>query len=536
MGIPKEPRQIMINLMYLVLTALLALNVSNEILNAFRVLTDSINKSNSSIDNKTTAVYDQIVANEKAPGKFEKVHPFKVKADSVKKAADSMVVYLGQWRDRVIAAAGGWDRDSSQEKGVWEKDSTPTRMDNIDATTNLLVDNKGGDTLRNKLRELRKYFLGIVNPKDAADIRPLMSLKVDTNVKPTDNNPTGNWSRGYFEHMPAIAACALLAKFQNDVRSSEALVINTLYDEAHLTDIKFDTITAIAVPKTTYALEGDKIEASILLAAFNKSNKPIVTVTQGGGSHKDAVNGIVPWETLAHGTGLQTVKGNIVLNTENGTITRPWTFDYVVGTTGASLQLDKMNVFYIGVPNPVTVSAAGYSVEDVSLKLPSSASQNPGTAGKGHFDITVTQAGKIDVDIMAKSKDKNGAPIKVSTIPIRVKYIPDPVAKVGGKSGGTMSAASFRVQIAPAAELKDFDFDARFQVVSFSYSMLPKGKEYQGPYIVNNANGCRFTDNASITKLMDKARPGDKVFIEDIKAIGPDKRPRTLSTIILTLN
>src|SRR6185437_4375001 len=130
--------------------------------------------------------------------------------------------------------------------------------------------------------------------------------------------------------------------------SSEALVISKLYEEAHLKEVKFDTIAAIAVPKTSYALVGQKIEASILLAAFNKSNKPVVSISQGGGQKKDAMNGVVPWETVAAGTGLQTVKGTIRLETADpaNPIIKPWQFDYTVGSTGASMQLDKMNVFY----------------------------------------------------------------------------------------------------------------------------------------------------------------------------------------------
>ena len=121
-------------------------------------------------------------------------------------------------------------------------------------------------------------------------------------------------------------------------------------EEAHVGEIKFDTTAAIAVPKQTYALQGDKIEASILIAAFNKSNKPIVSVSQGGGEKKDAVNGVVPWSTVATGTGLQTVKGTITLKRapeDGGDIVKPWEFNYMVGTTGASMQLDKMNVFFI---------------------------------------------------------------------------------------------------------------------------------------------------------------------------------------------
>ena len=520
MSIPKEPRQIMINLMYLVLTALLALNVSNEILNAFRTLSSSIDKSNLSIDQKNKDIYNAIKENEKAPGQAEKVRPYREKADMVVKQADDMVAYLNDWKKKIVMEAGGYSKDDPQ---------FPDRMDNIDATTLLLVEKKGGEELKRKIEGLREYLLSQVNPSDRSSIDPVMPLKLEP-VKKNDHNPTGDWSIGNFEHMPAIAAMALFSKYQNDVRASEALVINRLFEEAHLKDIKFDTIAAVAVPKQSYALEGDKIEASILLAAFNKSQKPTIGNVSGGGTTKPAVNGVIPWETVASGTGLKTIQGSIKLSTEQGEITRQWKFEYMVGTTGASMQLDKMNVFYIGVDNPVTVAAAGYSVEDVSLSIPGATV----TGEKGHYVIKVDKIGNVEVAINAKTKE--GTIKKVGGMTVRVKRIPDPVASLSKVVSGSMNAAVFRAQIAPTAVLDNFDFDAKFKIISFNMSMLPKGKDYQGPYPAADRNGCRFTGQADIEKMMSMARAGDRVFIDEIKAVGPDGTVRKLNSIILLLN
>lgn len=523
MSIPKEPRQLMINLMYLVLTALLALNVSNEILNAFRTLSSSIDASNESIEQRNKEVYAAIVENEKAPGQADKVRPYREKADEVVKKAEELMKYLDDWKAKLVKQAGGYSHEDPK---------FPDKMDDIDATTLLLVEKKGGEELKKKIVEMRDFLLAQVRNPDA--IAPLMPLKIDP-VKKNDHNPTGDWSIGNFEHMPVVAAMALFSKYQNDVRSSEALVVKTLFEEAHLKDIKFDTIGAIAIPKQSYALEGDKIEASIMLAAFNKAQRPEVKGMSGGGSTKPSVNGVIPWETVAKGTGLQTVKGKIVLQTETGPIERDWKFEYMVGTTGASMQLDKMNVFYIGVANPVTVAAAGYSVEDVSLQI-AGADVRPDSFGrKGHFNIFADKQGNVDVNIMAKPKDGSGLK-KVGVFPVRVKRIPDPKAKLGGSVGGGMNAAVFRAQIAPAAVLEGFDFDAKFQVIGFTYSMLPKGKDFQGPFTVENRSGCRFSDSKDIERLMNQARAGDKIFIESIKAIGPDKTTRNLGTLLFTLN
>ena len=513
--------------MYLVLTALLALNVSNEILNAFKVLAKGIGDSNEAINFKTTEAYNNIVSNSKDKTQADKVMPFKLKADAVVAKSDEMIAYLENWKKRIIAEAGGYNDDS-----------TIKAEGNIDATTDLLVEKKGGDTVKSKIVALRDFLLQSVTEKDAKELAPLMPLNV-TKPPKSDHNPTGDWNIGYFEHMPTVAAIAMFSKFQNDVRSSESQVITKLSEEAHVTEIKFDTVAAVAVPTTSYALVGQKIEASILLAAFNKSTKPTVILQGGGGSVKPAVNGVVPWETVASGTGLQTVKGVVELATEGGgKQSKSFSFSYMVGSTGASMQLDKMNVFYIGVDNPITVAAAGYSIEDVSVEASGNGVniRPDEKLGKGHYNVTVEKEGPLQMNIMANTKEAGKK--NVGGLPVRVKLIPNPVASLNGKYGGFMAANQFRVQIAPAAILDHFDFEARFQVIGFTFSMLPKGHDYQGPYTDYNPAGARFRDKPEIQRLVDGAKIGDKVFIEDIKVIGPDKRVRTLpgATLIFTLN
>src|ERR1700761_2273489 len=181
MSIPKETRQIMINLMYLVLTALLALNVSNEILHAFKVMNESINKSNTSIQEKNKVLYDQITENEKAPGQYDKVHPYKLSADAAKAAADSMYNYLQTWKERIMMQSGGKTEDG-----------LPKAEDNIDASTLLLVEKGGGDTIKTKLQALRDRFLGLLSTNDRSIIEKQLPLKIEA-PKKSENNPTADW-------------------------------------------------------------------------------------------------------------------------------------------------------------------------------------------------------------------------------------------------------------------------------------------------------------------------------------------------------
>jgi len=141
----------------------------------------------------------------------------------------------------------------------------------------------------------------------------------------------------------------------------------------------------------------------------------------------------------------------------------------------------------------------------------------------------VDKPGNVDVAINAKTKE--GAVKKVGGMPVRVKRIPDPVARVGKSNGGNFSAPNFKVQIAPAAVLDGFDFDAKFKIIHFDFAVMPKGSDYQGPYAVDNKNGCRFSDNANVSLIMSRLKPGDRVFIDNIKAVGPDNQPRNIGTL-----
>ncbi len=341
MAMPKEPRQLMINLMYLVLTAMLALNVSSEILHAFKTINQSIAQSNISITEKNAQLYESFEENENQEGQRDRVKPFNDKAKEVRAAADAAYQYLQNWKDRIISHSGGY---ADEAQTVIKGES------NIDASTYLLVEKGGGDSIKNELLTLRELMLSkVTHDKEALDKQlPIRIIEPER----SDNNPNADWKVSYFFHMPVMATVTLLSKFQNDIKNSEAMILAQLMKEAGDIQVKFDAIEAIAVPKTSYALAGQKVEASIMLAAYNKAVNPEVTASSGRVTKVE--NGVAHWETAASGVGLQTVRGTVSIDLGGRRETKDYEFQYMVGSTGASIQLDKMNVFYIGVPNPIT--------------------------------------------------------------------------------------------------------------------------------------------------------------------------------------
>ena len=511
-----ESRQLMINLMYLVLTALLALNVTREVLNAFGTMNKSIVRSNESIDKKSDDIYAAL-DREALTADSLKVKPWNAKAHSIKARTEALVQYLEGWKDSLVNNSGGW---MLGEAG----DSVMRGMDNINTTTDLFVNRKYGVRLQDSMQAYIKYALDMV---DSVPVRKGMKsqfpLKIDDKLPKTEENPKGDWSYGTFHNIPVIAGVAMLSKFQNDIKNSESMILEYFQNQVHVDDYKFNALQAIAVPNTTYALEGQPIEAKILLAAYNKDAAGMTI--SGPVTIKDGV-GLMKFN--ASGVGVKTVKGVITIEKNGKTETYPYGFEYTVGTAGASLQLDKMNVMYIGVPNPVTLSASGYNIEDVSLDWGAGSGITMKSTGKGQYDVTVTKTGTIDYKIMAKKRE--GGLAQVGGGKIRMKQIPDPVAEVGRKSTGLIATNVAKAQSGVAAELKNFEFDARFRVTSFVFMWVP----LNGQPLLQACTTPYF--NETVKQYINRSKPGDTWIITNIKARGPAGDIRDLSPIVLKLN
>jgi len=514
MALPKDPRQLMINLMYLVLTAMLALNITKEVLTAFQTINTSIEKSITSIDGKNQKFYDQFETLYNNPETKDKAAALRDRALKVKEQTATITKYLEDFKKEVIEKSGGME---TNDKGVQEIKG----LDNIDVSTKLFVEEKKGDELRSRLEAYKSFLVEqIDSPTVKEDMRKNLPIQF-VEMEKGDENPNGDWSFGTFHNIPVVATIAMISKFQNDVKNSESITIEHLLSQVGAEDWKFDQVKAIATPKTSYALAGQEIEATIILAAYNKTMVtnmgPGVTVKDGVGTMKFAASGV----------GMQTRKGVITVPKNGKMESYPYEFNYMVGTAGASLQLDKMNVMYIGVENPITLSASGYNIEDVSLSIPGA---NLSAGVKGHYVAQVTQPGKLTWNILGKGRDGGGSK-SIGSGEIRVKRIPDPTAKVANMTSGLINAGAFKVQQGVVAILDGFDFEAKFTVTSFKMIYLPK----VGDVVPVNVTGNRFSSREA-QDILQRAKPGDRVFFESIKAIGPDKTQRSINPVTLTLN
>ena len=508
MSIPKEPRQQMINIMYLVLTALLALNVSAEILNAFRLIRKGIDNSNVSITQK---VNNTMLAFQAKVEKEKRGEEYLAAAGEARKLSADFNAYVSSLDQKMVDAIG-----IDPEKGDIK------RADDQDTPTRLFVVEKLGEELQSKILEYRKKFSELLT--DPAEQKALLEA-LPLNVEEVPANSTKkNWSEYMFYQMPAQAVRTLLTKFQNDAISSEAIVVDKLFEKVGEKTILFDKFQPAVIPSSTYLLQGEKFEAQIYLAASSSMSRPQISLG-GRGLPLDA-NGMAKYSETASGVGERTLSGSITTQDSYGnTKSYPFTTKYTVATRpdhAPVVSADKMNVFYIGVDNPITASITGIRDDQINVSISGGGGSLTKASGPGQYTVKVSSPGKASINLTGKSKD--GASVNGSK-EFRAKYIPDPIPELGGKAGGALKTGELKAQLGIAAVLKDFDFDAKFSVEGFEITLAERGQDL----LTCTNSGSKF--GGQCQGLIDRAKVGSIYYIDNIRAKGPDGRSRKLPTI-----
>jgi len=529
MSLPKEPRQKMINMMYLVLTALLALNVSVEVLNAFKTVNRSIERSNQVVDEKNTMTYDAFkreVADAQTAAQAKTWMPA---AMQVKAMAANFTAYLDSLKEKLINNSSPSMKDGKREF-----------IDgNLDAATRIFDEGGQGKVLYDSLVKYRQDLLNILNPdnfpgisdKVKEDLKAQQAefakrLPIDTRIPPSEegNSTFGsdsakNWTIRYFHMTPTIAALTILSKFQSDVKNSESQVVDYLHKQVGEVKVVFNKFEPLVEANASYVMPGDDVDVTAGVGAFSDAAKPQITIN--GQKYDAGPDGTAEYKTKASGAGEHSVTVHIVYTKPDGSEgTTDKTIKYTVGVpSGASIFLEKMNVVYVKEDNPVRISGGSVGAEKVHVSFDKGEITHtsgdeyivvPNTPGDGNITVTA-----------------NGKPF---SFPMRVKYLPNPSGFVGTKEGGIMSAAEFRANGALLARLQNSEFQSAFQVVSYKIGALG-GNINQYQEAPND--GPRWTGGAAA--IVAKASPGTNVFFTEIHVKGKDGRIRELPPMVFNL-
>lgn len=538
------PRQKMIGMMYLVLTALLAMNVSKDILNAFVTVNDGLERTKNNFREKNA---DQYAAFEKSFAENEvKVGPFWTKAQDVRKQADELVTYIDDIKVEIIAGIEkSVPKDMIRGKNEDGIDTILNLMnvkvkDNYIFSTALLVGSEAGSPkeglhsaleMVGKLEALRDDYKTKVTSGGAIYNSLDQTFKFED--KENASHKIENWPSYNFYGVPAAATLTLLTKIQTDVRNAESDVIKYLYSQVDAASYKFNVLESAVISTSNYVLVGDTFYAKVFLAAFDDTKNPEIflgdtydsTTHEIGGDPIEvdiqAGKGYVKIPTRSEGD--FTYNGVIKYKGPSGDYNfYPFSTAYKVAKPSVTISPTAMNVFYLGLDNPVDISAAGVAKDKLRPSI------NNGTIKKGKdgWVVKVSKSGTAKISVSAEKAD--GSSENMGSMEFRVKKIPTPIAKISGKNGGAIRKIALGAASRIQADLENFDFQVTATVVSYDFVYMNRGN-----LVTNSYSGFRL--DPAVKRVIQSAKPGDKIFFENVKAKLPDGSTRVMPTLSFKL-
>ncbi len=521
-----SPRQKMINMMYLVLTALLALNISKDMLKAFAKVNNSLKSNLSNINDQSNVLYSKFSdAADNAP---TKVGPQFEVAKSVKESAYDFRQYVQSLNDTLIEITGGYKDDGIELAGA----------DNKSVVSNLMLvkPNFKGKEFREKINNYKNYLLSLDIVSNNDELKNIIksSFKTDDFLK---DGKKVDWEYGTFNNVPLIAVLTFLSQYQVDASTIESKIVENLFASVSADDIKMTTAVAQVVSSNNYVMEGDSFRAAISIAAFDSTSKPMILVTDRfindtipDYNFADTIpenqiyNGKGFYNVPASGIGTQKRAAKIILATDKGNVPYEKIFEYQVAKAMAVVSPTKMNVFYRGVPNPIDVSVPGFSPEDLEV-VGSKVSLKK--VKPGQYLATVAKRAKGVAQVIVKANGQAiGKPIE-----FRIKSVPPPIADIDGQSQGKIPKGRLKRANFVAAFLPNFPFDLKYKVVS--YEVRAKEGEYT---TVIKVNSDEITSD--VRDLISNLRSGQDIAFTNIIAKGTSKEYQntvSCSSIVLTI-
>jgi len=564
-----SPRQKMINMMYLVLTALLALNVSKEVLNSFFEVNKGIARSTLNFNSKngdTYAAFD--AAAEVNP---VKAGPFREQAYSVKNEADKLVaslqkmkynlvlssdkkVYLGT-ESEIIDVEGdlieekavelSWDLLSDQQKTM--RIGALSNKDDRHSSGDLFFSSKRKNNIATDLKtDLITYKNSLLSISEGNESL-IASINETCNYE--DKKIKGKkqlWEYYNFYDMPSVGALTLLSKMQSDVRNTEADIINMLRENIDAGSLKFTSAEGIQIPNSNFVIKGDSFRAQIFIAAKDTTQAPIIYVGEydslGGGKYEmigddyeivKIINGKGMFAKKTRSEGNQKWGGLIAMKTDNGTKMYPFKGEYLVAAKTAVVSPTAMNVLYIGLDsyggNPLQVSVPGYSAGEISAVLGGGGKVKATNKIKGQWAAYPTKVGKAKVSLFV---DVSGKRTKMGDVNFRVMKTPPPSPFIAGVKNGRVDRSVLLASGGVLASLENFVFDGlKYYVTSFKLSGM-----YQGEVADDiNKKGMDFTK--IMRGIISNSKSTSKIQITNIKAklIGSSEPPININDLVIEI-
>lgn len=501
----------MINLMYVVLMAMLAMNVSSDVLNGFQLVDEGLNRSkeNSSIQNE--AIFATL--EEAMKQNPEKTREWYTRAKNVHSMSDSLYNLVEELKWNIVREADGEDADIMNIKN----------RDNLEASTHVMLAPAvgQGEKLKEAIDVFRSKVLKMVN--DTVQQR-IISNNLSTEVPLKAQALGKNWQEYMFENTPVVAAVTLLTKIQTDLRHAEGEILHQLVSNIDVKDIRVNQISAFVIPNAQTVVRGGKFSARIVMAAVDTTQRPDIYV---GNTLLKSSNGV--YETVCGSTGDFTLKGYIQMRNGNGDmIRREFTQPYTVVEPSATVSATMMNMLYAGYQNPISVSVPGVPINKVNLSM-----SNGSLTKKGNGDYVAVPS-KVGEDVtFTVTAENEGRQQEMGKFTFHVRKLPDPTGYIqytdskGNTTrfkGGRISKQAIMSAGGIGAAIDDGILDISFKVLGFQTYFV----DNMGNVVPEASNGASFTPS-QVAKIRSLNR-GKLFNISSIRVVGPDGIERTLTS------
>ncbi len=499
----------MINLMYVVLMAMLALNVSNEVLNGFSIVGESIGRTTENAIKDNQAIYEAFEEQMKANP--QKVREWYEKAQQVKLMSDSLYDFAADLKLAIAQEADGEEGDP---------DNLENQEDLEASNQVMLAPGRGrGEALKKAIDAYRERILKMI--PDTAKRRNIAN-DLTTEVSAKKRTLGKNWQETQFEAMPAIAAVTILSKLQSDVRNAEKEVLHTLVQNIDVKDIRVNALEAFVIPNSQTIVRGDKFSAHIVMAAVDTTQVPDIYIGNQKVTLRDNL-----YERICGATGDFTLTGHIETVNGNGDkIRRDFSQKYTVVDPSATVSADLMNMLYAGYNNPISVSVPGVPLNKIQATM-SGGTLTP--TGPGKYIARPAKVGE-NATITVTSTN-TGRPQQMGQFTFRVRKLPDPTPYIPFKDeqgnpnrfkGGGLPKASLMGIEGIGAAIDDGILDIAFKVVSFETVFF----DNMGNAVPITSNGSSFSERQKET--FRKLQRNRRFYISRVTAVGPDGIQRTL--------
>jgi gliding motility-associated protein GldM len=546
MGHGKEtPRQKMIGMMYLVLTAMLALNVSKEAVEAFKNVDKGLTKTVINYEKKNNLTYEEFErAFNENPVKAGK---WRSKAVELKARSGEIFDYLQDIKIEIIKEAEGEDTEAVDGRVVYIDHVEKIDENNIPSQI-LIGDDENGkaNNIRALINDYRQFLIETVDGENITVEESVMeSLNTDDGEAP--DGAAERWENNTFHALPLVAVITILSKLQVDVRNAETDVLNFLYNQIDASSFKFNKLVPTVITPSSYVMRGNSYQASVFIAATDTTKTPNIyvgeytTSTNADGTKSYEMVG--DYETLevddqgygiyqkpTSSIGPREWGGLINIDAPDGTVlSYPFEAAYIVGAPNVVVSPTAMNVLYVGIDNPIDISVPGVGSNAISANMDNGNIKRGRLEGyRGEWIATPTTAGKeASVNVSAII---NGERMRFPPYNFRVQTIPPPVAKFAGIVGeGSVAKNIALAQQGVFAEQPDFLFDLDYTVTKFTVMVTQRGFDRTAPSTSNILT-------AQQKELISALTRGQKLYLTDIWAVGPDNVSKKIPPVIITIN